>query len=157
VRHTAALRTGDAIASEITNEAWRTRLGRTDLPHLTARDAGRNLVRIAGAHDLTLFAHYGTDYAGHLRSMDAAVAAVERVDAFLAGIVDSMPDDVLLVVASDHGNIEDVRQGHTTNPALGLVVGKGHAQIGGEWSSLVDVVPSILRVLGIADAGTPAG
>lgn len=149
VRHTAALTNGDALASEITNDAWRTRLGRSGLPDIDAREAGRNLTRIAAAHDLTLFAHYGTDYAGHKRSMDAAIAAIVIIDRFLSGILESLPGDMVLVVSSDHGNIEDVRTGHTRNPAIGLVVGPGHEEFCHGWRSLLDVTPGILRGLGV--------
>lgn len=147
-RHTDALARGDAVASEITNDGWREHLGRLAVPVITAENAGRNLARIAGGHDLTFFAHYATDTAGHRRDMADAVAALERVDRFLAGILDALPDDRLLVVASDHGNLEDIRAGHTLNPALALVVGRGHAEFAASLRSLTDVAPAILERLG---------
>src|SRR5690606_38835229 len=128
-RHTAALMRGDAIASEITNDAWRERLGRLELPVITAAGAGRNLARIAAAHDLTFFAHYATDTAGDRGGMAAALAALQRVDAFLAGILEALPGDTLLLIASDHGNLEDTRTGHTRNPALCVVAGPGHQRV----------------------------
>lgn len=146
VRGTPALESGDAVASEITNEGWRERLGRAGVPLVSAPHAGRNLARIAAAYDLTLFAHYTTDYIGHEQDLPRATAALERVDAFLGGLLDSL-DDTLLVVASDHGNIEDIRAGHTRNPALALVAGRGHEGIASRLGSLVDVVPEILRFL----------
>lgn len=149
VRHTDALRTGDAIASEIVNDGWREHLGRTDLPDISAHQAGVNLARITAGHDLTLFAHYSTDTAGHERTMPAAVAALERVDALLAGLLDNLPADVLLVIASDHGNIEDIERGHTGNPALGIVSGRGHAELAAPLGALTDVTPMILGVLGV--------
>jgi 2,3-bisphosphoglycerate-independent phosphoglycerate mutase len=148
-RHTPALERGDAVASEITNDGWRTMLRRTSVPEITAAQAGRNLVAIAAAHRLTLFAHYATDYAGHRRDMNAAVAALERLDAFMGGILDALPEDMLLVVASDHGNIEDVRAGHTRNPALALVAGDGHALLARRLASLTDLAPTLLDVLAI--------
>lgn len=146
-RHTGELVAGDAVASEITNDGWRTTLGRTTVPAIDAATAGRNLAAIAAANDLTLFAHYATDYAGHRRDMAGAVHALERVDAFLDGIVAALPEDLLLFVVSDHGNIEDVRRGHTRNPAIGIVVGSGHSIISGRLHSLTDVVPAVLRAL----------
>lgn len=149
VRHTAALERGDAVASEITNEGWRERLGRLTLPVVTPEEAGRNLAWIAAAHDLTFFAHYTTDTVGHRGDMTDAIHAIETVDAFLDGILAALPDDVLLVVASDHGNLEDVRTGHTTNPALGLVVGPGHEPFARSLHSLTDLAPAILRRLAV--------
>jgi hypothetical protein len=138
-RHTPALELGEAVASEITNEAWRERLGRTTLPRITPREAGGNLARIAAQHHLTLFAHYSTDTAGHTGKMAAAVAALERLDEFLGGVLVALPPEVLLVVASDHGNIEDIRGGHTRNPALALVVGPGHGEFAAGVGALTGV------------------
>jgi 2,3-bisphosphoglycerate-independent phosphoglycerate mutase len=149
-RNTGALEAGRAVASEITNDGWRTLLGRTSVPAIEPADAGRNLAAIAAAHDLTLFAHYATDHAGHRRDMCAAMAALERVDAFLAGLVDALPDDVLVFVVSDHGNIEDVRVGHTRNPALGAVIGSGHVLLARRLRSLTDIAPTVLDVLDLA-------
>jgi 2,3-bisphosphoglycerate-independent phosphoglycerate mutase len=148
-RHTEALMSGDAVASEIDNEGWRLRLGRTSLPVIPPAEAGRNLARIASDHALTLFAHYSTDTAGHRKDLDAARAAAQRVDMFLEGVLEHMVDDTLLIIASDHGNLEDATTGHTRNPALGLVAGEGHAAIAAELRDLTDIVPAILSVLRI--------
>lgn len=148
-RHTPDLVTGNAVASEITNEGWRERLGRTRVPVIDAVRAGRNLARIAQEHQLTLFAHYATDYAGHARDMDAAVLALERFDSFLGGLVDEAAADLLIVVVSDHGNIEDTTTGHTRNPALGLVIGNGHAPVARRLRRLTDVAPAVLDVLAL--------
>jgi 2,3-bisphosphoglycerate-independent phosphoglycerate mutase len=148
-RHTSELADGNAVASEITNDGWRRSLGRTSVPVIDAPTAGRNLAAITAAHDLTLFAHYATDYAGHRREMDDAVNALERVDAFLGGVLDALPRDVLVFVVSDHGNIEDVRVGHTRNPALGMVVGQGHALLSRRLHRLTDVTPTILDTLAL--------
>src|SRR5690606_32645049 len=106
-----------------------------------------NLARIASRHHFTLFAHYTTDYVGHQQNLDAAVATLEKLDAFLGGLVAESDDDLLTIVVSDHGNIEDVRVGHTRNPAIGLVIGPGHASVAARLTSLTDVAPVILDVL----------
>jgi 2,3-bisphosphoglycerate-independent phosphoglycerate mutase len=146
-RHTEALRRGDAVASEITNEAWRERLGRTELPVVSPAKAGTNLARIVEAHALTLFAHYSTDSAGHGRDMAEGIAAIERVDAFLGGLLAALPSDVLIVMVSDHGNLEDVRTGHTRNPALCVVCGDDHRDFAAPLHSLLDVAPALERWL----------
>lgn len=150
-RHTAALERGDAVASEITNEGWREHLGRLSLPRISPEVAGRNLATIAASHELTLFAHYATDTAGHRRDLAAGVDALERVDAFLGRLLTRLPADLLLVIASDHGNIEDIRTGHTHNDALALVIGPGHAAFARTLQRLTDVAPAILGRLGVDD------
>ena len=147
-RHTGHLARGDAVASEITNDGWRERLMR-DVPAISAESAGANLARIVAAHDLTLYAHYATDTAGHLRELEPAVAALERVDAFLRGLLDHVPPAATIVIASDHGNIEDVRAQHTRNPALGMVIGASGDDA--RMTSIMDVAPWMLHRLGVEE------
>lgn len=145
-RHTPQLERGDAVASEITNEGWRKHLNRTSLPVITPAEAGRNLGRIAAQHDVTFFAHYATDDVGHRGHMYEAVEALQKVDEFLAGVVAAIPDDTLVAVVSDHGNIEDIRVGHTLNPAFALFFGAAHERFANA-QSLMDVTPILLSVL----------
>lgn len=147
VRHEEALRAGEAVASELDNEAWTHRLGVEGLPDIDAREAGRRLGRIAAGHGFTLFAHYATDLAGHRGGMAGAVLALERVDSFLAGVLETLPEDCLLVVGSDHGNIEEVGVGHTLNPALGLLAWSSSPPDGPLPATLRDLAPAILRWL----------
>lgn len=149
-RHTQQLERGEAVSSEIVNDGWREHLRRTNVPVIAPEQAGRNLAAIAVDHDLTLYAHYATDAAGHHRELPPAIAAIERVDAFLAGLLDALRGEVLLVIASDHGNLEDCREGHTRNPALFLVVGEGHADFADGLRALTDVAPRVLGFLGLA-------
>jgi bisphosphoglycerate-independent phosphoglycerate mutase (AlkP superfamily) len=112
-------------------------------------DAGANLARIASQANLTLYAHYATDSAGHEMSLDAAISSLVRVEELLASLLANLGDDVTLLVASDHGNLEDVRVGHTRNPVLGLAAGP-HADAAAEMTDLRDVTPFILDVLGVS-------
>lgn len=142
-RHGQALREGRAITSEMHTDGWRRHLGHDDLPEITPRRAGTTLARLAREARLTLYAHYATDSAGHRGGMSGAVRALERVDAFFGGLLDELPGDRLLFVVSDHGNIEDVRGGHTLNPALGLLAGPGAAERALRLGSLVHVADAI--------------
>lgn len=138
---------GEAVSSEFLNSSWRTRLGLTYLPEVSASQAGGNLARIVQGADLTLFAHYYTDTAGHERTMEAGVAALEQVDAFLSGLLPELPSDTLLVLASDHGNIEDITQGHTRNSTFNLLLGPGAIQLAQGLSKITDLTPALLRYL----------
>jgi len=148
-RDEVTLSRGEAVASEIVNTGWQERLGFLDLPEVTPREAGRTLAEISAGADLTLFAHYSTDFAGHKKSMAPAVEALERVDDFLGGLIEALPSDLLLVVASDHGNLEDVSQGHTRNPTMALLVGPGAPGLRQGLTRITDVAGLILEVLGI--------
>jgi hypothetical protein len=147
-RHEDHLGAGRAVSSEIVNDGWREHLGHRTLPDVTEEEAGGNLSSIAADAQLTLYAHYATDTAGHRGGMEGSVAALERVDRFLAGVLAAMPPDMTLLVASDHGNIEDVTGGHTRNPAFGLASGPGSDDFA-ESRSLLDVAPAVLQHLRI--------
>ncbi len=150
-RHTDALARGDAIASDIVNTGWRTRLGQVHVPDISAEAAGRNLARLTHRAELTFFAHYATDHAGHLGSMGAATGALELVDAFLGGILAELHDDTWLVAGSDHGNIEELTRGHTGNPSLGLLVGCGIHDLDDSMlpRAITDVPGLVLGLLGV--------
>jgi 2,3-bisphosphoglycerate-independent phosphoglycerate mutase len=161
-RHREALTRGEAVASEIVNEGWRKHLGALEVPRIAPEDAGRNLARIARDAQLTFFAHYLTDLAGHRGGMEGAVQALERVDAFLAGVLSGLDSDISLVLASDHGNVEDVSGGHTRNPALGLATGPfldelerrapGLAEVGSQAAGGSRTVPDPLPLTRLAPA-----
>ncbi|HJQ52547.1 MAG TPA: alkaline phosphatase family protein [Gemmatimonadaceae bacterium] len=146
-RDEADIISGNAVASEITHDSWRKFATRPDIPAIAPVQAGRNLARIANSHDLTLFAHYATDSAGHLKDLTAGVAAWRLVDEFIGGVVSDLDDDLLLIIASDHGNLEDARTQHTLNPALCIVVGPGHQKLAGRLRALTDVTPELLGLL----------
>lgn len=148
-RHEEALGAGRAVSSEIVNDAWRTHLGHRDLPEITPVEAGRNLAAIASGAHLTLYAHYATDTAGHRGGMGGAARAMERFDAFLGGVVAGLGEETTLVVASDHGNVEDVEAEHTRNPALGVVAGEGWEEMADRLESITDVAGAILDRLGV--------
>jgi 2,3-bisphosphoglycerate-independent phosphoglycerate mutase len=146
-RHEDALARGEALSSEIVNTAWRIRLGLTRLPEVTPREAGRNLARIVETARLTFFAHYSTDTAGHKKDMGEAVGALERVDSFLGGVLEAVPPGTLTVLASDHGNIEDITSGHTRNPTLALLAGPGSARLRKNLTRITDLPGMVLKHL----------
>lgn len=147
VRHEEELRAGRAVASSITHETWQRY--HPDMPSVTAPAAGRALAGVVREADLTLFAHYDTDLVGHRRDPAAAAAVLERVDGFLAGLLEALPADALLVIASDHGNVEDASTGHTTNPVPVIASGPGAGEMLRRVRSIADVTPALLDRLGV--------
>lgn len=147
---------GKAVSSEIVNTTWRERLGFSFLPEVTPAQAGENLARISRSAQLTLFAHYSTDLAGHTGRMADAVQVLERLDAFLGSLSDSVSSSTLLVIASDHGNIEDVGGGHTLNPTLTMLVGNGSTSLREGLTRITDLCDLILTYLGGAGEAEPA-
>ena len=76
------------------------------------------------AADFTLFEHFLADEAGHLQDPAAAAVALGTFDAFARAVVALRPPDACVLVASDHGNVEDLStRGHTRNPVAVLAFG----------------------------------
>ena len=144
---------GRGMSADFTNQGWRTHLGFTDAPLLTPGQAGRSLAAQARAYDFVLFEHWLTDVQGHGQEMDAAVANLEAFDGFLGGLIAASDlAQTLIVVTSDHGNVEDlgVRQ-HTMNAVPGLFIGADHAAVAAQTHDLTDVAPALRRALALTD------
>ncbi|MBK9230298.1 MAG: alkaline phosphatase family protein [Anaerolineae bacterium] len=144
---------GRGFSADFTNEGWRTHLSFADAPLLTPEQAGRNLAALAQAFDFVLFEHWLTDVQGHRQEMDAAVANLEAFDGFLGGLIAASDlAQTLIVVTSDHGNVEDlgVRQ-HTMNAVPGLFIGADHAAVAAQMHDLTDLAPALRRALTLTD------
>jgi len=159
----ADLAAGRALSADFTNRAWRDQLGYADAPVYTPRQAGAHFWRMAQGYHFTFFEHWMTDVLGHRRQLDAAVETLATFDGFLGGLLEAIARDgaaedalaeTLVIVASDHGNVEDCSHGkHTLNPALGLLLGGARGRYAGEVRSLTDFVALVEGFLGI---GPPA-
>jgi bisphosphoglycerate-independent phosphoglycerate mutase (AlkP superfamily) len=78
------------------------------VPLRAPEEAAEILRALAHGHDLTVFEFFETDEAGHARSMERAVEALERLVALLRALVAGLGPEDALVVASEHGNVEDL-------------------------------------------------
>lgn len=125
-RGEAELRAGTAISGDWTGQIWRTHLGYTDIPVLTPIEAGMRLVEIARRYDFSFSSHWISDYIGHRGNMEDAVGLLETFDSVMAGILTTWNDDEgLVIVASDHGNLEEIgNRHHTQNKVPTLVIGR---------------------------------
>lgn len=119
-----ALHRGDAVSTDITAARWR-EIGHPDAPVHTPAEAGRNLARITMRNAFTLFEYFQTDLVGHERDHDASRRVLADVDALLRGTIAHVDTArTLVVVTSDHGNLEDLStKTHTRNPVPVIVFG----------------------------------
>lgn len=150
LRTVSDLRAGAAVSPDFTNEGWHTHLGFDDLPLLTPEEAGERLARVSGKYAFSFFEHWPTDRSGHRGTLAAAAAHLEVLDRVLGGLLAAWPEEGLLIITSDHGNIEekDHRQ-HTRNPVPTILVGAGHAALADEITALTDIPVVVRRFLGI--------
>jgi len=143
-----ALRRGKALSADVTNEGW-VKQGFGDVPIVSARRAGEQLVSLLEGHDFVLYDYFFTDHAGHSQSMTQAVAILEMLDEFLGGILDAQDKKrMTLLLTSDHGNVEDLStKTHTRNPVPLLVVGKYRKLFSQQTTNLTHIVPAILELM----------
>ncbi len=138
---------GEAVYHDMTNRALRQR--GYDLPEVSPTEAGRRLARLAHSHDFTMYEHFLTDKAGHDQDMRRGVALLEQLDELLdAVLAEADAGDLLVMLTSDHGNLEDLTtRTHTTNPVPTMLWGSGREAVAGEIRALTDIAPALLRHL----------
>ena len=129
---------GQAISGTITGSDWQKHLGMLDVPVHTPENAGAIVGRRSQEVNFLFYEHWVTDVLGHRRQFAEAVVHFEMLDCFLRGLTRSVDlARTLILVGSDHGNVEDCSHGrHTLHPALGLAWGKGFAQVAGKVEDL---------------------
>jgi 2,3-bisphosphoglycerate-independent phosphoglycerate mutase len=146
---TEDLQAGRAISADFTAAAWRERMNLTDIPVLTLPEAGARLAALSKDYDFAFFEYWLSDYAGHGQDMDDAHALLANLDAVLGGLLAAWDDENLILVTSDHGNLEDLStRRHTPNPVPLLLVGNPAArQAFGELRDLLGITPAIRKIL----------
>jgi len=138
---------GRSLYQEFTGEELQ-ELG-FDAPRFTAAEAGAILARNLPAYDFLLYEYFRTDKVGHLADRAACEAELRSFDAFLGAVLDDLPDDTLLLLCSDHGNIEDLTvKTHTRNPVPIMAWGLGAEEFVSGMTRLDEVAPGILALLG---------
>ncbi len=141
------LRNSQALSNEITNFRWVENL-HYKLKIISPKTAATRLLRLALRNDFTLFEFYLTDHLGHWRLKDKFGIIYRNLDEFLFNILTNLPDELTLLVCSDHGNFEDILvKTHTLNPALGIASGKGAEGLSKNIISLNDIKDNLLSLL----------
>jgi 2,3-bisphosphoglycerate-independent phosphoglycerate mutase len=152
---------GDAISADFTSEGWRNYLGYPDTPVLTHIQAGERMRSLAGKSDLTIFEYWLTDMAGHHQDMKSASSLLDRLDVVMGSLFNAWDDDNgLILLTSDHGNLEDLStRHHTRNDVPLLLIGSAKlrelfingmniARNSRAKFDLTDITPAILRFIG---------
>ena len=135
------------------------------IPQMSAEKVCDKVVEAMASerYDLIVCNFANCDMVGHTGVMDAAVKAVETVDACMGRIIAEVEkrDDVVLLVTADHGNADcmfdetgKVNTAHTTNPVPFCVTVKGASLKPGK---LADIAPTILHVMGLEQPAAMTG
>jgi len=143
---TEDLRAGRAFSADFTGEGWRRELGIQDAPVYSPREAGHKLAELARARAFSFFEHWLTDFAGHRAALPEARNLLEAFDGVLGGLLEAWDDDTgLIVITSDHGNLEDLSHSHhTRNPVPTFIIGRERHTFAEGLSDLTHFTPAIL-------------
>jgi hypothetical protein len=142
---------GRAISADFTGEGLRERMGHAEIPALTPIQAGARLGALSKDFDFAFFEYWLSDYAGHGQDMDTALRLLEIADTALGCLLEVWDDkDGLILLTSDHGNLEDLStRRHTANPVPLLLIGDEKARrLFDSVTDLAGVAPAIRMVLG---------
>ena len=144
IRTVHDLKLNEALTAEITRYAWRTRLS-LSVNAVDERTAAHHLAAISKKHPFTLYEYYLTDKAGHSQSFAKAEHVLQSLDALFEGLIQTIDfSRTLLLITSDHGNLEDLSvKTHTFNSVPLIAYGKG-AHFFRQAHSLTDVTPAII-------------
>jgi 2,3-bisphosphoglycerate-independent phosphoglycerate mutase len=133
-------------------------------PEMSANDVTSAAVDAiqSGQYQFVVINYANGDMVGHTGDFNAAVRAVESVDAGLGRVVDAtLASSGAVIVTADHGNAEemlipgtsDVWTAHTLNPVpIVLIASDGsplRSAIPVGEGRLSDIAPTVLRILGL--------
>lgn len=142
---------GRALSADFTASAWRTLLGFPDAPLMSPHAAGRKLAELARGYAFAMFEYWASDYAGHKQDMKWALEQLETLDGVLGGLLEYWDDDKgLILMTSDHGNMEDLSTRRHTNamvPALIIGDSKTRAAFSSGLNDLTKVHDRILETI----------
>lgn len=137
------IRHGKALYHDYSNEEIRSK--GFDVPHFSADKAAEILVCESQYYDLILYEYFLTDFAGHAQNPIRSLEEIRKVEDLIMAILKHINlQETLLIVISDHGNIEDIRtKSHTMNPAFLGIWDKTAPEADIDFSTLQDIFPFI--------------
>lgn len=117
------LLSGMAVSEDITRRSW-IAMG-MDLPPVTREQAATHLAALSRHHSFVLFEYFRTDRAGHKLDPASTAAILEDLDRFLQRLLIELRNtQTMLILTSDHGNLEDSSHDrHTRNPVPLVAIG----------------------------------
>lgn len=138
-------------------------------PEMSAHEVTDKLVEAidSGTYQLIVVNFANTDMVGHTGVFDAAVTAVEAVDACLGRLEDALlRAGGRMLVTADHGNADMMKDpntggthtAHTLSKVPLILVGAAEDGIAGlEDGRLADVAPTLLDLMGLAQPTAMTG
>ena len=137
-------------------------------PEMSAKELADGVVAAldSGRIDLAIINFANPDMVGHTGILEAAIKAVEAVDACLGRVVEAVQrQGGAILITADHGNCEVMRDAetgephtaHTLNPVPAMLVGGGAEVKALRRGRLADVAPTLLALLGVPQPAEMTG
>ncbi|HCR70502.1 MAG TPA: hypothetical protein DIW23_03580 [Anaerolineae bacterium] len=143
---------GKALSADFTGQGWHDFLNFPNAPIFDPHTAGIKLAQLAKEYDFSFFEYWASDYAGHKQDMGSAVEQLEIFDNVLKGLLSAWKnEDSLILLTSDHGNMEDLStRKHTANHVPLLLFGdKDLRKEFNQIQQLTEIAPAIEKFLEI--------
>ena len=126
-------------------------------PEMSARQVTDTVLQKLAGYDLVILNFANPDMVGHTGVVEAAIKAVEVIDADVKKIVEeTLRLGGQLLITADHGNCEFMRNAdgspntaHTTNLVHVIYVANDSARFQVNDGILADVAPTLLNMLGL--------
>lgn len=143
------LSSGKALFMDITNELPQ-KMG-YGINTISPEEGAERLIKISSQYDFTMFEYFLTDLAGHMGEEKEAKRVIKIVDRFIGALArENNPAEELLLITSDHGNIEDLStKEHNLNQVPALLIGNRFVRnsLIPQLSDLTDLMPAVFTVL----------
>lgn len=135
------LQEGRAVYMDITNQLLR-QMG-YEVDSITPAEAAKRLVHLSQQYRFSLFEYFLTDIVGHQKDQEKASHIISTLDQLIGHIIQQINlQETLVLLTSDHGNLEELNHGrHTRNPVPLLLAGDA------QWRSIA--LKSVDSLLGI--------
>ncbi|MCR5002151.1 MAG: 2,3-bisphosphoglycerate-independent phosphoglycerate mutase [Lachnospiraceae bacterium] len=127
-------------------------------PEMSAPEVSEKLdaAITSGKYDVVIINFANPDMVGHTGVLEAAIKAVERIDACVGAAVDAVKQmNGVLFICADHGNCEQMlnyetrepHTAHTTNPVPFILYNYDPAYTLREGGRLCDIAPTLLQIM----------
>ena len=121
-------------------------------PQMRAREITAEILQAMTdkTHEVIFANLCNADMVGHSGNFPAIVKAVETIDECLGKLgAAARENNYDLLITADHGNAEELKTSHTTNPVPLIIQSRQFNQVNRDQAGLVDIAPTLLKLLGI--------
>ncbi|MEE5990697.1 MAG: 2,3-bisphosphoglycerate-independent phosphoglycerate mutase, partial [Lachnospiraceae bacterium] len=137
-------------------------------PEMSAPEVSEKLdaAITSGKYDVVVINFANPDMVGHTGVLEAAIKAVERIDACVGAAVEAVKKmDGVLFLCADHGNAEQMlnyetkqpHTAHTTNPVPFILYNYDPAYTLREGGRLCDIAPTLLQIMDLPQPAEMTG